>query len=170
MFYQFGVQPEQRDFLRFICWQNDDLATKPITYRMTVYLFGAVSSPGCANFGLKKAADLGEEKYGVEAARFVREDFSVDDGLASRPTVTEAINLVRDTKKLCAEYGIKLYKFVSNSHKVLEAITPNELAKCLENITFDRSGQNQATERVLGMSGILHQIVFNSRLRYEKDR
>ena len=106
MFYQFGVKPEQRDFLRFIWWRNGDLTTEPITYRMTVHLFGAVSSPGCASFGLKKAADLGEEKYGTEAARFVREDFYVDDGLASQPTATEAINLVRATKQLCAEYGI----------------------------------------------------------------
>ena len=42
-------------------------------------------------------------------------------------------------------------KFASNSHEVLEAIPQNERAKCLENITFDRSGQNQAIERVLGI-------------------
>ena len=107
MFYQFGVQPEQRDFLRFIWWRNGDISTEPITYRMTVHLFGAVSSPGCANFGLKKATDLGEEKYGTEAARFVREDFYVDDGLTSQPTATDAINLVCNTKQLCAEYDIK---------------------------------------------------------------
>ena len=61
------------------------------------------------DFVLQKAADLGEEKYGTKAARFVREDVYVDDGLAYQPTVTEAINLVRDTKQLCAEYGIKLH-------------------------------------------------------------
>ena len=110
-----------------------------------------MSSPGCANFGLKKAADFGEEKFGTEAARFVREDFYVDDDLTSQPTATDAIYLVCNTKQLCTEYGIKLHKFASNSHKVLEAIPPNEGAKFLGNITFDSNDQNHANERVLGI-------------------
>jgi hypothetical protein len=39
---------------------------------MKVHLFGAVSSPGCANFGLKRAADEGEDKFGEDAAEFIR--------------------------------------------------------------------------------------------------
>ena len=137
---------------------------------MTVHLFGAGSSPVCADFGFKKAAALGEEKYGTEAARFEREDFYVDDGLASQHTVTEAINLVRDTKQLCAEYGIKLQKIESNSHKVLEAIPPNERAKCLENITFDRSCQNQAIERVLGIEWYIASDCFQFKIKIREDR
>ena len=34
---------------------------------MIVHLFGAGSSPGCANFGLKRAADDGEHDFGTEA-------------------------------------------------------------------------------------------------------
>ena len=36
---------------------------------MTV--FGAVSSPSCANFGLKKAADDGKFEFGEAATNFV---------------------------------------------------------------------------------------------------
>ena len=36
-----------------------------IEYRMKVHLFGAGSSPGGANFGLKKARDDGEAEYGA---------------------------------------------------------------------------------------------------------
>ncbi len=48
---------------------------------MKVHLFGAASSPGCANFGLKRAADEGEEEFGEDAAEFIRRDFYVDDGV-----------------------------------------------------------------------------------------
>ena len=118
---------------------------------MTVHLFGAVSSPGCANFGLKKAADLGKDKHGDDAARFVQDDFYVDDGLTSLPTVSDAIHLVQNTKQLCADYGIKLHRFASNSPEVLEAIPPEERAKCLEHVALDSNVHNEAVERVLGI-------------------
>lgn len=43
----------------------------PVEFRMTVHLFGATSSPGCANFALKTTADQYEESCGREAADFV---------------------------------------------------------------------------------------------------
>ena len=61
---------------------------------MKVHLFGASSSPGCANFGLKKAADDDEEEFGNDAALFIRRDFYVDDGLKSVPTAQEAVGLI----------------------------------------------------------------------------
>ena len=38
---------------------------------MTVYLFGATSSPGCANFAPKRAAQDGEGEFGSAAADFL---------------------------------------------------------------------------------------------------
>ena len=52
-------------------------------YRMTVNLFGAASSPGCSNFGLKKAATDNESEFVSDAANFIRNNFYVDDGLKS---------------------------------------------------------------------------------------
>ena len=54
MFYQVKVPEKQRDFLRFLWWPDGDVLQKPRVYRMTVHLFGAASSPSCANYGLKK--------------------------------------------------------------------------------------------------------------------
>ena len=53
MFHQFIVRPEDRDYLRFLWWKDGDLTQEPTEYRMKVHLFGAASSPGCANYGLK---------------------------------------------------------------------------------------------------------------------
>ncbi|XP_078482500.1 uncharacterized protein LOC144743196 isoform X2 [Ciona intestinalis] len=57
MFHQFYVAEAYRDFLRFLWWKNDDVEQEIVEYRMKVHIFGATSSPGCANFGLKRAAD-----------------------------------------------------------------------------------------------------------------
>ena len=45
MFHQFRLDEKDRNYLRFL-WMKDD-------FRMKVRLFGATSSPGCANCGLK---------------------------------------------------------------------------------------------------------------------
>ena len=65
MFYQVHVTREFRDLLRFFWWEGGDLSKSPVEYRMTVHLFGATSSPGCANFALKKTAQDGEEEFGA---------------------------------------------------------------------------------------------------------
>ena len=53
MFHQFMVTKEHRDLLRFLWWLDGDPSKEVVEYRMKVHLFGASSSPGCANFGLR---------------------------------------------------------------------------------------------------------------------
>ena len=101
MFYQVYVNEEHRNLLRFLWWDNGDLLKEPTEYRMTVHLFGATSSPGCANVALKASADDGELECGSRAADFVRKNFYVDDGLISLPTPGEAVSLVSNTQALC---------------------------------------------------------------------
>ena len=59
---------------------------------MNVHLFGDVSSPGVANFGLRATAETGREQFGQAAADFLQQDFYVDDGLKSFPTPGDAID------------------------------------------------------------------------------
>ncbi|KAJ8411421.1 hypothetical protein AAFF_G00162290 [Aldrovandia affinis] len=80
MFHQFLVTPEHRTYLRFLWWEHGDLDHEPKEYQMAVHLFGAASSPGCANFGLKYLAQQHKARYPT-AASFVENSFYVDDGL-----------------------------------------------------------------------------------------
>ena len=50
MFHQVRIPAEDRDLLRFLWWKNGNLDEDLKEYRMTVYPFGTVSSPSCANF------------------------------------------------------------------------------------------------------------------------
>ena len=64
MFLRFYVREQDRDFLRFLWWSNGDPANPVSKYPLKLHLFGAGSSPVCANFGLKRAADDGENEFG----------------------------------------------------------------------------------------------------------
>ena len=39
MFHQVNVDVEHRNFLRFLWWENGNLDSNPVEYRMTVHLF-----------------------------------------------------------------------------------------------------------------------------------
>ena len=80
MFHSFHVNPENRDFLRFLWFKDNNLTGHICEYRMNVHLFGAVSSPAVANFGLRATAEAGREQLGQTAADFLQNDFYVDDG------------------------------------------------------------------------------------------
>ena len=95
MFYSFFVNPEHRDFLRFLWFENNDLDGPIVVYRMNVYLFGAVSSPGVSNFGLKATAEKGREIHGHEAANFLEKEFYVDDGLTFFDTPDNPIPIIK---------------------------------------------------------------------------
>lgn len=149
MFYQFRVKKNHRDYLRFLWWPEGDVSKDPVIYRMRVPIFGAVSSPGSANYGLQEAAREGQEEFGEEAAKFVTEDFYVDDGLTSVKTDEEAIDLVSNTQKMCAKKGIRLHKFTSNSQPVLDSIPVEDRSQSIQNLTFGLD--DSVVERTLGI-------------------
>lgn len=45
IFYQVKLAEEDKDFLRFLWWPDGKVSQETVEYQMTVYLFGAVSSP-----------------------------------------------------------------------------------------------------------------------------
>ena len=149
MFHQVHVNPEHRNFLRFLWWENGNFDNEPLEFRMTVHLFGASSSPGCANFALKKIASDYEDQYDSEAANFMKNNFYVDDGLNLVPTPEAATSLVKTTKKLCEKGGFRLHKFISNHKSVIDAIPQDDRSKDLQNL--DITKDTVPIERALGV-------------------
>ena len=107
MFNQFLVNKEDRDLLRFLWFEEGNIEARPVEYRMKVHIFGAASSPGCANFAFKQAAGDGEAEFGSETAEFIRRDFYVDDGLKSMKNPEEDIALIKNSQKLCTKAGLR---------------------------------------------------------------
>lgn len=109
MFHQFLVPPDERNFLRFLWWEGGDLEKEPQDYRMAVHLFGATSSPGCANFGLKYLAQHYKANH-PSASLFVEKNFYVDDGLISVRSVDEAKELIVQTR-----VNAEAYDFINST-------------------------------------------------------
>ena len=126
MFYQVQIPEDQRDFVRFLWWPDGDLSQDLVEYEMNVHIFGAVSSPSCSNFGLRKAADDYEYMIGAESADVLRRNFYVDDCLRSDKTVDVAINRMHNVIDACAHGGFRLTKLTSNDRRILETIPAEE--------------------------------------------
>ncbi|XP_076857249.1 uncharacterized protein LOC143511529 [Brachyhypopomus gauderio] len=164
MFHQFHVDKSDRDYLRFLWWKNGELNAQPCEFRMKVHLFGATSSPGCANYGMKHLANENSDVYPLGAS-FVMKDFYVDDGITSTKSVEDAIKLAREARDLCAQGGLRLHKFVSNNEAVLESIPPTERANDVKEL--DLAFDDTSLERALGILWHTHSDCFKFKIKFK---
>lgn len=155
-----------QDYLRFLWWEGGNLDSTPSVYRMKVHLFGAASSPGCANFGLKHLAAQGQGKFKENVIHFIQRNFYVDDGLVSIPTEREAIQLAKDSRELCATGKLRLHKFVSNSEIVMTSI-PEEERATIKN--QDMSLSLPHIERALGVEWCITSDTFKFRIQVKSN-
>ena len=162
MFHQVRMSPDYKDFLRFFWWPDGDLSASPQEYRMVVHLFGAVSSPSCANFALKKTADHCENEFGKEVADTLRRNFYVDDCLRSVSNENAAVNLIQGLRESCSDNGFHLTKFTSNSRKVIESIPEDERSKEVRSLNLDCD--RLPVERALGVQWCVESDSFGFRI------
>ncbi|KAL6481206.1 hypothetical protein MHYP_G00092860 [Metynnis hypsauchen] len=137
MFHSFVVREDHQDFLRFFWHEHNDPTSDLCEYRMKVHVFGNSPSPSVAIYGLRRAAAHSEEEFGSDARCFTEREFYVDDGLLSRPTASEAIDLLKRTQKMLAISNIRLHKVASNSKEVMEAFPVDDRAKGLKELNLD---------------------------------
>ncbi|XP_065109942.1 uncharacterized protein [Paramisgurnus dabryanus] len=167
MFHQFHVAKEDQDYLRFLWWEGGELEARPSVFRMCVHLFGAASSPGCANFGFKHLAARGEGEFSQAAARFIQRNFYVDDGLTSVETDTEAIQLVREARDLCKSGKLHLHKFASNSKQVIASLPIEECVENAADLNLDL-GQIKV-KRALGVQWCVASDTFQFRVTIKEN-
>lgn len=149
MFHQVRVMEKHVDFLRFLWWPNGDIGLPLKEHRMTVHLFGATSSPSCASFALRQAAEDFKDLFSPETVETIKQDFYVDDCLKSVPTETDAVMLLKELEKACSMGGFRLHKWISNSRTVLMSIPQAARAKEVKDL--DLESNDLPTERTLGI-------------------
>ncbi|KAK3886574.1 hypothetical protein Pcinc_009223 [Petrolisthes cinctipes] len=150
MFYQVFVPERDRDYLRFLWWPEGNYEVQPNIYRMTVHLFGASSSPSCANYALQKTVEDHGKEYAPQVCQTVLNHFYVDDCLRSTDTEDEVIQLAHAVKSLCMKGGFNLTKFISNSRSLLESLPIPDRGKSL--LELDLGTDDLPMEKVLGLS------------------
>ena len=89
MFYQVKVAPADQDAFRFF-WRAPGSQESPNTYKMTVQVFGAISSPSVCTFALRRTTEDHKEKF-QEVASKVTRNFYVDNYLVSFANETMAV-------------------------------------------------------------------------------
>ena len=110
MFLQVEVKPEDRQFLRFLWF---DERHRVVTYPYNRHIFGAKSSPTCANLALQRCAL--DNASGSERASYIAcLNFYMDDLLVSLSSQQEAAELKTELTPLLAKGGFKLTKWVTN--------------------------------------------------------
>lgn len=150
MFYQVSVPQKDRDYLRFLWWPDGNLQNDPAEYRMTVHLFGANSSPSCANFALQRTVRDNCKDYLEATQQTVLQNFYVDDCLKSAATEEELVKVAHEVKSLCAKGGFELTKFVSNSIELLESLPVEHRGKNVKELDLCRD--SLPVEKALGIN------------------
>ena len=155
MFYNFKVKTEQRDYLRFFWYKDNNPDLEFIEYRMTVHLFGNTPSPAIATYGLRKSV----ENASPEVRHFIENNFYVDDGLTSLPDAKTACKLIQDTKLALQEGGrLRLHKIASNSKEVLSKFATSELADNLQELNL--ASDSMPMQSSLGLLWDIQKDVF----------
>ena len=130
-------------------WPNGDYSKDLVEYEMAAHVFGAISSPSCANYALRKTAAEGEVEFGSVAANTLRRNFYVDDMLKSVKSSQDAIQLIKDVINMCDSGGFNLTKFVSTSKEVIDSLPTSKLAPSLRE--YDLSEGSALIECALGV-------------------
>ncbi|XP_077982843.1 uncharacterized protein LOC144437710 [Glandiceps talaboti] len=148
MFHQVKVSDHHTDCLRFLWWPDGDFTREPDEYKMVAHLFGAVSSPACANIALHQTAIDNKQDFNSEVVDGIFRNFYVDDFLKSIDTDEQGIVIAKDTRELCQKGGFRLTKWISTSKAVNNSIPVEERAKTL---LYDLDQHDQQIERALGV-------------------
>ena len=157
MFLRVRLHPEDRQYHRFVLFDE--------AYQWTRILFGNNSSPNISQKTLTSVCDLYGKDYPL-AEQCVRERCYMDDGIDSKSTEKELIQLALELPQLLEKADMKMAKFYSNSEKTLRALEPSLVAK--EVHLFEDKNAVFESNKVLGMVWDASTDTFGYRAKYEK--
>ena len=123
MFLQVQVPDRDKSCLRFL-WRPT--MNEPVQiYEYQRHVFGAKSSPTCANYALKQVAIDNKDEFPI-AAKTIQNNFYMDDFIKTVETTEKAIKVFKQLQPLLSKHGIELKKWITNSDVVTTAI-PEDL-------------------------------------------
>ncbi|XP_045023060.1 uncharacterized protein LOC123467054 [Daphnia magna] len=137
--------------LRFHCTRFRFLWREPGTedpiqeFKMTVHIFGAVSSPIVCSFALQRLEKDAPEHLKEVASR-IRSSFYVDNLLSSFDEVDEGVSISQKLVELLKLGGFDLVQFLSSSRSFLDQLPSSSRLVPELDLDFD----DLPTERTLG--------------------
>ena len=125
-FLMVGIQDDQRDFLRFLWFDDPSLENPKIIHlRFTRLVFGLRPSPAILGATLQHHLKLYKQSE-PEMFQLLEQSFYVDDLLTGESNDEKSLVIYHRAKKLMAEGGFNLIKWKTNSLKLQRAIAEHE--------------------------------------------
>jgi len=135
-FHQISVTPSERDYLRFL-WFDDVFSEQPkiIRNRFARLIFGVSSSPFLLTGTMRKHLSTYND-IDPEFVRKVTDAFHVDDFTSGETNIEQALTLYKKLKLRFAEANFNLRKWRTNDTKLRELIESNEGTRKTMNCYF----------------------------------
>ena len=140
---------------------GNDMEREPQDYRLKVFPFGAVGSPSCAGYALRRTAQDKEGLFPPKVIETVNKNFYVDDCLKSVTDEDSAVSLVPKLGQLLSSGGFHLTKWVSNSSNALATIPESERAKSVKDLQLGV----MPSQRALGVKWNLESDTFGFKVK-----
>lgn len=113
-----------------------------------MHLFGAVSSPSCANYALRGTAEDNRKHFRPEVIDTILNNIYVDDCLKSISMEDEVVLLIKELTAACQRGGSHLAKWITDSRRVLSSIPEADSAIEVNELNLDRD--KLPSKRALG--------------------
>lgn len=133
---------DQRVLLKFFWWDDSNLTAEPVKMEMNVHLFGASSSPPCANFALRKTALDNTRDFSNDVVESVLRNFYADDNLQAAPDICTGQRLIAQISEICSRGGFHLTKFVATEPELLKHIPREDVAHDESRLTLKDKSQD----------------------------
>ena len=142
MYRQIELNEKDRNFQQMF-WRSSQ--KQPIKkYRMTRVIYGVSST---SYHAIRALSDTAKDAPSIHCKNSLLKSFYVDDLLGGVDTPEQVIGLLRDITTTLELIGMSIRKWASNSHEVMEAISP-ELQE--NNDLF--IGEHDHTIKALGLN------------------
>ena len=121
-----GIQDDQRDFPRFLWFDDPSLENPKIIHlKFTRLVFGLRPSPAILGATILHHLTLYKQSE-PELAELLEQSFYVDDLLTGECNDEKALAIYHRAKKLMAEGGFNLWKWKTNSRELQREIAKSE--------------------------------------------
>ena len=132
MYMQVKIPVRDRNALRFIWYE---CSGRLVHYIMTSYVFGGVWSGSCSTYALRRTCQ--DNDVSDLVSDVITRSFYIDDLLRSSASLSEAREVIVDTRRVLSMVGFNLTKFVVNDSALLADIAVPDRAEQVVEITFE---------------------------------
>ena len=115
MFHSFHLRKEDRDFVRYYWFKENDPTRMLTQMRAKVHIFGNKPSPAIANYGLRTAA--ARSPHLVKGKDMIENNTYVDDSFKAVDSVNEAVQVLQETRSILGKLNIRFHKISFSLYK-----------------------------------------------------